>query len=78
METTVLHFAVLRENRGLDKEIVEVEDSSTVGELFLHIFGDSELQDLPVMYAVNQVYVPVGTILKPGDEVAFIPPLGGG
>ena len=33
---------------------------------------------LPVMYAVNSAYVDGGQPLQHGDEVAFIPPLGGG
>ncbi|HNP87329.1 MAG TPA: MoaD/ThiS family protein, partial [Kouleothrix sp.] len=31
-----------------------------------------------LLYAVNQEYGTLETVLQPGDEVAFIPPVSGG
>ncbi len=31
-----------------------------------------------VRLAVNQAFVPLATVIKPGDEVAVIPPVSGG
>lgn len=74
----IRHFAVLREHRGKTEESIDVTPGTAVGALYKQLFPASELGSLPVMYAVNQVYVDAGHVLKEGDEVAFIPPLGGG
>jgi len=74
----VRHFAVLRERRGKEEETVDVESGLSVGGLYEQLFSASSLGALPVMYAVNQQYVDHEYVLKAGDEVAFIPPLGGG
>jgi len=78
MLVRVRHFAILRERRGKGEETVEVEGDLTVGRLYDQLFPASSLGALPVMYAVNQQYVTKDYVLKAGDEVAFIPPLGGG
>ena len=74
----IRHFAVLREHRGKTEESIDVNPGTAVGALYNQLFPASELGSLPVMYAVNQVYVDAGHVLEEGDEVAFIPPLGGG
>jgi molybdopterin converting factor small subunit len=42
------------------------------------MFPPTDGRVLPVMFAVNQQYVTADHPLVEGDEVAFIPPLGGG
>lgn len=78
MQITVRYFAALREEKRCDEEAVEVADGASVDDLYRHLFASSPLRRLPVMFAVNQAYVPAGHSLCEGDEVAFIPPLGGG
>ena len=78
MLVRVRHFAVLRERRGKGEEAVEVQGGLTVGRLYDQLFPPSSLGALPVMFAVNQQYVTKEYVLQAGDEVAFIPPLGGG
>ncbi len=78
MKVTVHYFAVLREQRGVDSELLEVADDETAGGLYARLFPATAAGRLPVMYAVNQEYVQAGRALSEGDEVAFIPPLGGG
>jgi molybdopterin converting factor small subunit len=42
------------------------------------MFPPSAEGEMPAMFAVNQAYVDADHPLKHLDEVAFIPPLGGG
>ena len=72
------YFAMLREQRGRGEEELHVEVGTTVGMLYQSLFQPSAHGEMPVMYAVNQAYVRSGQVLQAGDEVAFIPPLGGG
>jgi len=78
MRVDVRYFAVLREHRGEEEEKLEVEQGLTVAELYRRLFPPSSSGSLPVMFAVNQAYVESTHVLQEGDEVAFIPPLGGG
>jgi molybdopterin synthase sulfur carrier subunit len=78
MQVHVRYFAVLRERRGCADEAVTLAAPVTVGELYSTLFPPTAAGALPVMYAVNEAYVPADHPLDAGDEVAFIPPLGGG
>ena len=78
MQITVRYFAALREEKGRDEEAVGVEDGTDVGSLYQTLFADSALRGMRVMFAVNQSYVDGAHPLHEGDEVVFIPPLGGG
>ncbi|MBT3218282.1 MAG: MoaD/ThiS family protein [Proteobacteria bacterium] len=75
---SVLYFATLREQKGLSSETVEVTHGSTVAALYRQLFPPGPSGPLPIAFAVNQVHVQNTTLLKDGDEVAFLPPLGGG
>lgn len=78
MQVEVRYFAVLRERRGHEAERVEVAPGTGVAALFARLFPEEAEGGLRVAFAVNQVYAPADTVLSEGDEVAFIPPLGGG
>jgi|GEM_PF-19213 len=81
MAVTVRFFAVLRERKGRDCADVEFVVGETVQELYHRLFPsfvDEAGRRLPVMYAVNANYVDAEHVLADNDEVAFIPPLGGG
>lgn len=75
MRVTALYFATLREQRGARSEAVELPDGTTAGAAFARLFPGL---DLRVAFAVNQATVASDTVLVDGDEVAFLPPLGGG
>ena len=72
------YFAMLREQRGRAEEWLQVEAETTVAVLYRRLFPPGELGPIPAMFAINQAYVKGDHLLVEGDEIAFIPPLGGG
>lgn len=81
----VLYFAWLRTKAGIGEEVVvPPEGVCTTGQLVEWLKtrspGHAEaLADLKVVrVAVNQDYVGWDSPVKPGDEVAFFPPVTGG
>ena len=78
MSVQLLYFAVLRERAGCTSEEIELQGSPTVGELYRARFPPGPLGLLPVAFAVNKVYARADQVVEDGDEVAFLPPLGGG
>ncbi len=75
MQVKVLYFAKLRELRGCSSEILEIEPATTVGALYEQIFGAGAPT---VACTRNRAICPPHTPLADGDEVSFLPPLGGG
>ncbi len=75
---TVLYFAVLRERRGTDREQVEVPEGTTLRELYTRLFPPSPDGILPVGFARNQQHESPDALVREGDEIALLPPLGGG
>ncbi len=75
---TVRYFAMLREQRGCDDELIEVAEGTTVEQLYHRLFPAGPLGRLPVAYAVDHSYVGARHLLDGASEVAFIPPVGGG
>jgi len=80
MSITVRFFALLRERQHSDR--VELDDAAgkTVGQIFDALFPD--LVDDPLRnslaFARNGEYVGEDQAVEENDEIAFIPPLGGG
>ena len=85
MKVKLLFFAALREQLGTQAEEIELPAGvSTVAGLRSHlmqrggawqsVFADKRL----VRVAVNQDMASPVSGLKPGDEVAFFPPVTGG
>jgi sulfur-carrier protein len=81
----VLYFAWLREKAGVASEDVDAPaDVATVADLIrwqrgrgpelAAAFADEAL----VRVAVNQEHVPLDHPVRPGDEIAFFPPVTGG
>ncbi len=75
MHITCRYVAMLRERRGLDQEVVEVPSGTTVSELYRSLFPSPAV---PVGFAVAHCQVPADHALCDGDEVVFLPPVGGG
>lgn len=81
---TVLYFAGLRENLGVDREsLVLPEGVADLGALrrWLAARGGEwgRLETTPnLRFAVNQTMARAATPVADGDEVAFFPPVTGG
>lgn len=81
MKVKVKFFAILRERAGAAEITKEIEEGSTVTELWQAL--QSDYPKLPssgirLLYAVNQNYVKGDHVLKEQDEVVFVPPVSGG
>ena len=82
---TLLYFASLRERLGCSREQVALPAASaTVATLLEHLrardarWSEALGSAQPWRVAVNQRMADPATPLKPGDEVAFFPPVTGG
>lgn len=78
MVVRVLYFAVLRERRGCISETLDVADGTTLGGLYAALFPPGPDGALPVGFARNESMARAEDRVEDGDEVAFLPPLGGG
>lgn len=81
MKIKVKLFAILRERAGAAVVSKEIQDGSTVAQLWESLQRDYPKLAGPtfrLLYAVNQTYVTPEEILKDGDELAIIPPVSGG
>lgn len=81
MLLTVLLFASYRDLAGTDMLAVELPSGSSAGDLIARLReGGGRWAALPAQpaVAVNREYVPLGTALVEGDEIALIPPVAGG
>ena len=85
VQLSVLYFAWLRERVGVSEETITLPETvKTVADLVAYLanldqrhaaaFKDRKT----VRCAVNQEFADPATILRPGDEVAFFPPVTGG
>lgn len=71
----VRYFAALRERKGRDHDDVELLPGEALGALYRRLFPPG---DLPVAYARNAAIASRDEVPEDGDEVAFLPPIGGG
>jgi len=82
MTISVRLFAVLRERAGRERVELELADGATVDDAVAALGKqaglDGLLEALPVAMAVNREYASGATELRPGDELALIPPVSGG
>ena len=78
MSITVKYFASLRELLGKSRDELDVEDTQlTVSQVWEHLHPQ---RDIPksTLAAVNKEHVALEHPVRPGDEVAFFPPVTGG
>jgi molybdopterin converting factor subunit 1 len=76
MDVRVMLFAQLRERAGAREVTLDLPAGAHLGdalEALSEIIGG-----IPVVMAVNRVYVRDDPMLSPGDELALIPPVSGG
>ncbi len=82
---TILYFAWLRERTGKSQEtVMPPAHVRTVGELISWLMQRSSghanafANPRAVRCAVNQDFADPATVVGPGDEIAFFPPVTGG
>lgn len=85
MKVSVLYFASVREKLGRDREEIDLPaEVSTIAALRSHLRGrggawaDALAESRLLRTALNQDMVQPAAAIKPGDEVAFFPPVTGG
>jgi molybdopterin converting factor subunit 1 len=80
MTITALFFASYADVFGRTQMQMEVPNGSTVGDLLRQLHALDSGQRLPPapLVAVNERYARADHVLRPGDEVAVIPPVAGG
>lgn len=81
MQVRLLFFAVLRDIAGTDERELAVADGTTARDVWQSLRSEyAKLTDYsqPPMIAINESYAAPETILRDGDELAFIPPVAGG
>jgi len=82
---TLLYFASLRETLGCSRENVALPSASATVSTLIDTLRDRDARWSDAFspgkryrVAVNQQIADLGTPLKPGDEIAFFPPVTGG
>ena len=80
MTVTVLLFASYADAVGRSTIELELEAGATVKDVIDQVRGMGNATRLPPMpmVAVNELYASRERELRPGDEVALIPPVAGG
>ena len=72
---TILYFAHLRDLRGCSSEQLTLSEACTIGALFRQLFS---VDPTGIRLALDAEYVDAETMISDGDEIAFLPPMGGG
>lgn len=75
MHVTVLYFASVRERRGIEREELDLDAPTTLADLYVRLLGEEAPS---VAYTRNRAVCPGTTQVEDGDEISFLPPLGGG
>jgi molybdopterin synthase catalytic subunit len=81
MRIHLLYFASFRDAAGRGEEARDLPDGTRVDDLWLALAREvPRFAAFPSMppAAVNREYVGGETVLREGDEVAFLPPVAGG
>lgn len=81
MNVRLLYFAVLRDITGKSESTVSLREGTRAADVWQALREQYvQLADYrqPPMIAVNETYAGPETVLREGDELAFIPPVAGG
>jgi MoaE-MoaD fusion protein len=81
MQVRVLFFGVLKDLTGKASDSISLPENATLGDVLTHYERSiPRLKDTAASLAmsVNQEYASPATRLRPGDEVALLPPVSGG
>ncbi len=77
MEIIVRYFAGIRERFGRNEVCLEINDATTVGEVWRRVSNGEPLPN-NTLVALNMEYSNASEQVNDGDEVAFFPPVTGG
>ena len=81
MRVQLLYFASFRDAAGRGEETRDLPEGTRIEDLWTALARDiplfSRFPSIPPA-AVNREYVASDTVLRDGDEVAFLPPVAGG
>ena len=77
MTIKVRFFASLRESLGISEKILDIDHAISVAEVWTLCTTQISMPD-NILAAINQDYVTQNAHVKPGDELAFFPPVTGG
>lgn len=81
MRVKVLFFGRLKEIVGRAEDDVEIGEDECLGDLLARYGArhpEAERLRTSLVAAVNQEFASWDARLRPGDEVAFLPPVSGG
>ncbi len=81
MQVRVLFFGMLKEMLGRSSEELELPEGATLSDLLARYEREAPKlkQFLPsIALSINEEYAAASSRLKPGDEVALLPPVSGG
>lgn len=81
MKVRLLNFAVLRDIVGKGELELSLADGTRAGDVWQTMRRDYRplaAYEQPPLVAINETYATPDTILRDGDELAFIPPVAGG
>lgn len=81
MNVRLLYFAVLRDITGKSEAELHLPAGTRAADVWQKLRRDYvQLADYaqPPMVAINEDYAAADTVLRDGDELAFIPPVAGG
>lgn len=81
MKVRLLLFAVLRDITGKSEADLSLHDGASAGDVWESLrqqYPELGGYAHPPLVAVNETYAAPSTVLREGDELAFIPPVAGG
>ncbi len=81
MKIRLLNFAVIREIVGQSEVELSLADGTRARDVWQSLrrdYGALSGYEQPPLIAVNETYATPDTVLRDGDELAFIPPVAGG
>src|ERR1700742_2694356 len=81
MQVRVLFFGVLKDLVGKASDSISLAENATLGDVLAHyeeVIPRLKETAASIAMSVNQEYAGPATKLRPGDEVALLPPVSGG
>ena len=81
MKVRLLYFAVLRDITGKSETELTLADGTRAADVWTTMrqqYPQLAGYEQPPLIAVNESYARPDTLLRDGDDLAFIPPVAGG